>query len=147
LHINQFVHQDIHIGNIFAKFVKDEMTSTNPDVIQFKLGDLGVGKFINDISVDNVRAQWILPPEVMNPNEFGPIDHRIDLYHLGLVFLQLAKSTKLSFTQQDILDGKPRQMALDLPQPLRFAIEKTLRRHVMYRTGSVLELWRDLNVK
>jgi len=147
LHVNQFVHQDIHVGNIFTKFVKDEMNDANPDVIQFKLGDLGVGKFITDVSVGNVRAQWMLPPESMNPDEFGPIDHRIDLYHLGLVFLQLALSTKLSFTPEDILAGKPRQMALELPQPLSFAIEKTLRRHVMYRTESVLELWRDLNTR
>ncbi|MCB5253314.1 MAG: protein kinase family protein [Candidatus Cloacimonetes bacterium] len=147
LHVNQFVHQDIHVGNIFTKFVKDEMNDANPDVIQFKLGDLGVGKFITDVSVGNVRAQWMLPPEIMNPDEFGPIDHRIDLYHLGLVFLQLALSTKLSFTPEDILAGKPRQMALELPQPLSFAIEKTLRRHVMYRTESVLELWRDLNTR
>lgn len=145
LHINQFVHQDIHVGNIFAKFVKDEMNGANPNVIQFKLGDLGVGKFITEVSVGNIRAQWMLPPEIVNPDEFGPIDHRIDLYHLGLVFLQLALSTKLSFTREEILEGKPRQMALGLPQPLSFAIEKTLRRHVMYRTESVLELWRDLN--
>ena len=75
LHVNQFVHQDIHVGNIFTKFVKDEMNDANPDVIQFKLGDLGVGKFITDVSVGNVRAQWMLPPEIMNPDEFGPIDH------------------------------------------------------------------------
>lgn len=89
----------------------------------------------------------MLPPEIVNPDEFGPIDHRIDLYHLGLVLLQLALSTKLSFTRDEILEGRPRQMALALPQPLSFAIEKTLRRHVMFRTESVLELWRDLNAR
>ena len=37
LHINNYAHQDIHPGNVFAAFVKDEMIPSAEQVIQFKL--------------------------------------------------------------------------------------------------------------
>jgi eukaryotic-like serine/threonine-protein kinase len=97
LHINQYVHQDIHAGNVFASFVKDEMVPQNPGVIQFKLGDLGVAKVMAEVDAYNTRARWMLPPEVLNTQEFGPIDYRIDIYHAGLLFLQLAYSKELAW--------------------------------------------------
>lgn len=145
LHINNYAHQDIHTGNVFAALVKDEMIPNADKVIQFKLGDLGVARLLSEIDTQNTRAQWMLPPEVLNSTEFGPIDHRIDIYHVGLLFLQLAYSIELRFTTQEILDGKPREMALALPLPYSFALEKALRRHVEYRTAHAMELWRDLH--
>jgi hypothetical protein len=114
-------------------------------VIQFKVGDLGVTKLLQEVDATNTRAQWMLPPECLAPEEFGPLDHRIDIYHIGLLFLQLAYSQELRFTQEEILNGKPREMALTLPVPYRGALEKTLRRHVQYRTTSAMEVWRDLH--
>lgn len=147
LHINNYVHQDIHQGNVFISFTKDEMLPKNPGTVQFKLGDLGVTKPVNEVSTRNTRAQWMLPPEIINTNEFGPIDNRIDIYHIGLLFLQIAYSKELKFTHDDIINGKPRELALQLPTPYSFALEKTLRRHVEKRTATALELWRDLHTK
>ncbi len=45
----------------------------------------------------------MLPPEVLNSSEHGPIDARIDIYHVGLLFLQLAYSKELRFTEEEIL--------------------------------------------
>jgi hypothetical protein len=73
------------------------------------------------------------------------MDHRIDIYHCGLLFLHLLNGAEIRFTQEEILSGKPRELALQLPQPYNFALEKTLRRHVAARTASAMELWRDLN--
>ena len=144
LHLHNYVHQDIHEDNVLSAFIKDEIVPET-DVIQFKLGDLGVAKLLNDVDATNTRAQWLLPSEVLNPRNFGPTDTRIDIYHLGLLFLQLAHSRRLRFTHEEILSGKPREMALQLPFPYNTALEKTLRRHVAYRTASAMELWRDLN--
>jgi serine/threonine protein kinase len=144
LHIFGFVHQDIHSGNVFTAFIKDEMVPQNAQIIQFKLGDLGVAKLLHEVDATNTRAQWMLPPEVLNSTEFGAIDNRIDIYHLGLLFLQLAYSKEMQFTPDEILQGKPREMAQALPSPYNFALEKALRRHVQYRTATALELWRDL---
>jgi serine/threonine-protein kinase len=145
LHINTYVHQDIHLGNVFAAFVKDEMMPESPGVIQFKLGDLGVARVLSEVDAKNTRTQWMLPPEVLNSSDYGPIDARIDIYHVGLLFLQLAYSKELRFTEEEILRGKPREMALSLPAPYNFALEKTLRRHVEFRTANAMEIWRDLH--
>ena len=77
--------------------------------------------------------------------EFGLPEHRVDIYHCGLLLLQLEHSKELRFTKEDILGGKPRQMALELRAPFNFALEKSLRRHVSMRTETARELWRDLN--
>jgi serine/threonine-protein kinase len=147
LHINDYVHQDIHPGNVFAAFHKDELL-TGPDApstMTFKLGDLGVARVLTEVDATNTRAEWMLPPEVLDPQEYGVMDHRIDLYHTGLLLLQIALSKEIRFTKDEILAGKPREMALALPAPYNFALEKALRRHVEYRTASALELWRDLH--
>jgi len=145
LHINNYVHQDIHSGNVFTALVKDEMIPEDKGILQFKLGDLGVAKLFNEIDAKNTRAEWMLPPEVINSTEFGPIDHRIDIYHAGLLLLELAYSRELRFTRDEISNGKPREMALQLSSPYSFALEKALRRHVSYRTANAMELWRDLH--
>lgn len=144
LHINHYAHQDIHLGNVFAAFSRDEMRPTEPGAIQSKLADLGVSKVFTEIDVSNTLADWMRPPEALEPAEFGPMDQRIDIYHAGLLFLQLALSTQLQFSRDEILAGRPREMALALPAPLNFALEKALRRHVPFRTASAMELWRDL---
>lgn len=144
IHLNKYAHQDIHLGNVFASYAKSEMCPSEPGAIQFKLGDFGVAKLFNELDLTNTLADWMRPPEAINSMEFGPIDHRIDIYHLGLLFLQLAYSKELRFSQEDILAGSPRNMALALPSPYNVAIEKTLRRHVAYRTATAMEVWRDL---
>lgn len=144
LHINTIAHQDIHPGNVFTTFIKDEMP-TDAKAIQFKLADLGVAKLFHEVTAENTRARWMLPPEVLSPDEYGPIDYHIDLYHVGLLLLQLALSQERIFTRNEVLAGTPREIAESLPPPLNFALSKALRRHVPYRTSSAMELWRDLS--
>lgn len=145
IHMNGYAHQDIHLGNVFAAFAKDELATENIGSIQFRLGDLGVAKLLSEIDATNTRAPWMLPPEVLDTSAFGPIDHRSDIYHCGLLFLSIALGRELQFTTQEIVEGKPRELALELPPPYSFALEKALRRHVPYRTETAMELWRDLN--
>lgn len=145
IHISNYAHQDIHSGNVFASFVKDEMMPEVNNAIQFKLGDLGVAKLVTQIAAQNTRLQWMLPPEVLNPEEYGQVDYRIDIYHAGLLLLQLANNREIRYSQEEILAGRPREMALALPSPYNVALEKALRRHVDFRTRTAMELWRDLN--
>lgn len=145
LHVNQYAHQDVHFGNVFAAFSRNEMQPSEPGAINFKLGDLGVSKVFGELDAANTLAEWIKPPEAIEPSEYGPLDRRIDIYHCGLLFLQLALSRELRFSREEILAGRPREMALGLPAPLNFALEKALRRHAAFRTESAEELWRDLN--
>ncbi|HYL83005.1 MAG TPA: protein kinase family protein [Candidatus Angelobacter sp.] len=145
LHLSGYAHQDIHAGNVFALRVRGELIPEETNATQFRLGDLGVAKLFTEIRPENTRAQWMLPPEVLNPSEFGAPDQRVDIYHSGLLLLQLEYSKELQFTKEEILEGKPRQMALALRAPFNFALEKALRRHVSLRTETARELWRDLN--
>lgn len=144
IHINNYAHQDIHPGNVFASFVRDEMMPEVNNAIQFKLGDLGVAKLVTQITAQNTRAQWMLPPEVLNPAEYGQVDHRIDIYHAGLLLLQLASNKEIRYSREEILAGRPKEMALALPSPYNVALEKALRRHVEFRTSTAMELWGDL---
>jgi hypothetical protein len=122
------------------------MTEAANEAIQFKLGDLGVARLLTELDAFNTRAVWMLPPEVLTPDAFGPIDHRLDIYHVGLLLLQLAYSQELRFTADEILNGRPRELAAALPSPFNVAIEKALRRHVEFRTANAMELWRDLHI-
>ena len=80
------------------------------------------------MNAQNTRADWLLPPEVLRPTEFGQVDYRIDIYHTGLLFLQLATSKLIRFTQDEIMAGKPRELATTLSSPFNFALEKALAR-------------------
>jgi serine/threonine-protein kinase len=145
VHCNDFVHQDIHGGNVFVQVAKDEM---KPDemLFTFMLGDLGIAKLAAEMDAQNtVLADWMRAPEAIEPAEFGLMDHRMDMYHCGLLFLQVLIGAPLQFTRDEVLAGKPRELALSLDTPYKFALEKSLRRHVDYRTASALEFWRDLN--
>ncbi len=145
IHINGFAHQDIHSGNVFASWIRDEMVPEE-SAITFMLGDLGISKLIADMDAQNtVLAEWMRAPESIQPQEFGPMDHRMDIYHCGLLFLQILLAKPLTFTTEQILAGMPRQTALDVGPPFSFALEKALRRRVPFRSASALEFWRDLN--
>lgn len=145
LHCNEYVHQDIHGGNVFVATVHDDMA---PDdmVFTFMLGDLGITKMISEMDAANtILAEWMRAPETLAPSEFGPMDHRMDIYHCGLLFLQVLLGQPLTFTREEVLAGRPREVAREVGGQFSFALEKALRRHVDYRTASALEFWRDLN--
>lgn len=147
LHVAGYVHQDIHFGNVFMQFHRDEMGSDdNPMSMTFKLADLGIAKLFTEIDAQNTLLNGsMLPPEFINPGEFGSLGHHVDIYHCGLLFLQLMLNKPLAFTNDEIVQGIPRQMAEELPGPFGVAISKALRRHVAHRTQSAMQLWLDLN--
>lgn len=144
LHCNDYVHQDIHGGNVFVATMRDDMAPSEM-IFSFMLGDLGITKMVTDIDAENtVLAEWMRAPESLNSAEFGPMDHRMDIYHCGLLFLQVLLGQPLTFTREEVLQGAPRDLALKIGGPFSVALEKSLRRHVYYRTASALEFWHDL---
>lgn len=144
-HLMQMVHCDIHLRNVFAKFQPDEILPQEYAAVTFKLGDFGLARPFGTIPADGTFLDSIRPPEAINPDEFGPLDKRIDIYHAGLLFLQVLHGKPIAFTREQITSGYPRELALQLPHPHAFALEKMLRRHVMFRAESAMEVWRDLN--
>lgn len=145
IHCNSFAHQDIHGGNVFVATMQDDM-SPDQMIFTYMLGDLGIAKLATEMDPANtILADWMRAPESLNPKEFGPMDRRMDIYHCGLLFLQVILGKQLTFSREEVLQGKPREQALQLESPFSFALEKALRRHVDYRTANALEFWRDLN--
>jgi serine/threonine protein kinase len=147
IHCNNFAHQDIHGGNVFVATKRDDMDPKEM-IFTYMLGDLGIAKLVADMDATNtILAECMRAPESIEPAEFGPMDQRMDIYHCGLLFLQILQGQPLTFTQEEVLAGKPRELALGFDTPFKFALEKALRRHVSYRTASAMEFWRDLNTE
>ena len=138
LHSQNYSHQDLHLANVFASVPSHWVGPVDPRTVEFKIGDFGVAKMFHELGPANTRAQWMLPPEVSDP-KFGSVDYRIDIYHAGLLLLQVAYGRELRFSAAEILEGKPRALALRLPPPFAPAIERSLRRHVPARTASAIE--------
>lgn len=143
-HVQGLAHCDIHLGNVFSRFIPDEVLPSEHSAVTFKLGDFGLARPISSVTAEGTFLNAIRPPEAVNPNEFGPIDHRVDIYQVGLVLLQTYLGRSVTFTQDEILAGTPRDLALKIPAPIGDALERALRRHVPHRTALALDIWRDL---
>ncbi len=145
IHDAGYVHKDIHPGNIFVSR-QDKIISGKEFIWSFKIGDFGISRLESDINIFNtVLANWMLPPEFLNPYEFGLIGKQVDIYHTGLLLLSLILGCIPEFTQEEILAGKPRQLAENNPSPYGYTIAKALRRHIEYRTPTALDFWRDIS--
>lgn len=146
IHNNNYIHKDIHPGNVFSTYIKSELLPNNNQALVFKVGDLGISRLESDVNIFNtILAQWMMPPEFLNPNEFGTIGKQVDIYHAGLVLLSLLLGHVPTFTREEILAGRPGQLAESLTSSYKHAIAKALRRHTLYRTQSPMEFWQDLN--
>jgi serine/threonine-protein kinase len=145
VHRNGYVHKDLHPGNIFVSHHHEFMVPTKDPVWSFKIGDLGISRLETDIRIFNtILAQWMVPPEYIDPSEFGKVGKHVDIYHAGLVLLGLILNRIPEFTRDEIIEGVPRKMAESLQSPYAPAIAKALRRHTAHRTQSALEMWRDI---
>jgi len=146
MHNAGYVHKDIHHGNVFVSLLQDKMIPSKDPVLRFKIGDLGISRLESDIDVFNTTlAAWMLPPEYLVPQEFGFIGRQVDIYHIGLLLLSLLLGEIPKFTYDEILAGKPRQIAESLSSRYSEAIARALRRHVAYRTQSALYFWREIS--
>jgi eukaryotic-like serine/threonine-protein kinase len=145
MHSNNFVHQDLHLRNVLIAWAKDEMLLDQPGSISFKVADLGLAKLAHEMDAQNtVLADWIRAPEAFDVAQFGPMDHRMDLYHAGLLFLQVMLGKEVRFTKDEVMEGQPRKIAEQLPPPFGPAIAMALRRHAAHRHPNALQFWQAM---
>lgn len=147
IHNQEYVHKDLHAGNIFISPQKDARAPNNDPVWRFKIGDLGISRLEGDIRLFNtILAPWMLPPEHLNHHEFGVVGKHVDIYHVGLLLLSLLLNQIPNFTRYEIIAGRPREIAESLPSKYAPAIARALRRHVSDRTPSAIEMWREISL-
>jgi hypothetical protein len=84
------------------------------------------------------------PPESIDCS-FGTLDHRVDVYQAGLLFLGFLAKREIVLDDTSILTGAPREQAELLNSPIGDAIARMLRRHVEHRTPTALDAWRELS--
>ena len=130
IHNHGYVHKDLHPGNVYISKHYDLMVPSKEPTWSFKIGDLGISRLEGEIRFfHTILARWMLPPEFLNPDEFGVLGKHIDIYHIGLLLLGLLLNRIPEFTHEEILAGRPREMAEQLPSPYAPVIAKALRRH------------------
>ncbi len=145
IHSNGYVHKDIHPGNVFVSQSQDRMVPTKYPVWSFKVGDLGISRLETEINAFNtIFADWMLPPEAIDPVQFGSIERTVDVYHVGLLLLALLLNRVPTFTRDEVVAGTPRQLAEASPSRFGPPIARALRRHVPSRTPTALDFWRDI---
>jgi serine/threonine-protein kinase len=146
MHDHGYVHKDIHVGNVFWLHPRNEIGPTDNQSLTFKVGDLGISRLESELDYYTASlAQWMLPPEALNPQEFGVMGKQTDLYHAALLLLSVVMGQVPTYTNEQIVHGAPQAAAATLPHPIGAAISKALRRHVHSRTQSAYEFWLDLN--
>jgi serine/threonine-protein kinase len=146
LHSQGYVHKDIHPGNVFVSLSVDRMVPTKEPVWSFKLGDLGISRLEGDIKLSNtLLAQWMLPPEIIDPAQFGAVGRPMDIYHVGLLLLALLQKKTPAFTRDEVVAGAPRALAEAHGSKYAPVIAKALRRHVAARTPTAMEFWREIS--
>ncbi|WP_300455540.1 protein kinase [Accumulibacter sp.] len=146
IHLLGYVHKDIHAGNVFVAQSFDRMVPTKDPVWSFKVGDLGISRLETDIRAFNtLLAQWMIPPEALDPNAFGVVSRSTDIYHAALLLLALMNGGTPSFTPDEVLAGAPRKLAESLPSKFAPAVARALRRHTSARTPTAMQFWRELS--
>jgi serine/threonine protein kinase len=134
-HERRIVHRDIKCANLFF---------TNERVV--KIMDFGIAK-----SLEEVRRQATViggTPYYMAPEQAAgrAVDHRADLYALGVTFFQLATGL-LPFPDGDVsyrhtheAPPDPRELVLDLPERLAAVILALMEKKPADRPASAAEV-------
>ncbi|MFN6465952.1 MAG: AAA family ATPase [Nostoc sp. DedVER02] len=148
IHTHQIVHKDIKPQNILV----------NLETSQVKIADFGIATFIpyqQQMVSSSSRIEGSLP--YLSPEQTGRmnrgIDHRSDLYSLGITFYEMLTG-QLPFQGQDPLEWvhchiaqsppSPKKLNSEIPQMLCDIIIKLLSKVAEQRYQSALGLQFDL---
>lgn len=145
IHARGYVHKDLHPGNVFVSETRQPAAFFKEAVWLFKVGDLGLTRLESDIRVfHTLLAEWMLPPEAIDSQEFGAVGRHVDIYQTGLLLLALLLKEIPYFTKDEIVGGIPQALAQQHESKFGPVIANALRPHVETRTQTALEFWRAL---
>ena len=142
IHARGYVHKDLHPGNVLLKWAGERGAPTDAPVLTFKISDLGISDLQTDLSA--TMADWMLPPEHLDSARFGTVGPQTDIYHAGLLLMNLLRVQPRFFTNDEILAGVPAKTARELVSPYALALSAALSPKVSDRTASARDFWRAI---
>ncbi|MEM6988953.1 MAG: protein kinase [Myxococcota bacterium] len=145
IHRHGHVHKDVHPGNVFVSLTTDVISSEHGSFLQFKLGDLGIAREEHSIrTTGTILAPWMQPPEAVDPNTYGQVSKPTDVYHCALLLLAVLRRSIYQFSQAEILQGLPQELATQTSSPYSTALNAALQPVVQRRTQTPLDFWREI---
>jgi serine/threonine protein kinase len=147
VHTRGLAHCDVHAGNVFLRFIPDSLLPNDQMASVFKLGDFGLARPLHNMDSRGTFLDSLRPPETHDPLEYGPLDHRADVYQAGLLLLSVLNGREAVFASKEVLAGEPRKLAEALASitPAAAVVAKMLRRHVVDRPVTALDAWREID--
>jgi serine/threonine-protein kinase len=142
-HEHGIVHRDIKPGNIMVL----------PDG-RVKIMDFGIAR-LNEPTVKTQTGVLLGSPQYMSPEQIvgQPIDHRADIFSLGLVLYEMLTGVKpfqgedipeLTFKVANLPAAPPSHIAPDLPPVIDYIIARALKKRADERYATAAELAKDL---
>jgi serine/threonine protein kinase len=145
IHTAGYTHKNLHPQNIFCTL---QLERLHPDAVfsgAIKLGDLEVNTLLGNVDVLNTKLRrWLVSPEYLNPSEYGPMDHRMDIYQAGLLFLWVLLGRILRYSFEEISTGLPARTAERLESGYGQVVARALQLKVADRFQSAAEFWRSI---
>ncbi len=143
-HERGIVHRDIKPGNIMVL-----------DDGRVKIMDFGIAR-LTEPAVKTQTGVLLGSPQYMAPEQIigQPLDHRADIFSLGLVLYEMLTGTKafqggdipeLTFKLANLPAAPPSHLAPDLPPVIDFIVARALKKRPDERYSSATELARDLH--
>jgi serine/threonine-protein kinase len=143
-HERGIVHRDIKPGNIMV--LHDG---------RVKIMDFGIAR-LTEPAVKTQTGVLLGSPQYMAPEQIigQPLDHRADIFSLGLVLYEMLTGTKafqgedipeLTFKLANLPAAPPSHIAPDLPPVIDFIVARALKKRPDDRYSSATELAKDLH--
>lgn len=139
MHRAGYYHGDVNPQNVLLQYDKHH-TLTAMTLIDFAFCR-------SHLHLENGKlpmAQWAPPPEYFSKNVL--LGASLDIWHVGVMLLQVFKGETLDYSEEDILAGKPHEDALEMNTPLTTAIATALIAEPGQRPDA-LSLWRSVRPK
>jgi serine/threonine protein kinase len=135
MHFSGYYHGDINPQNVLV------VVNSLQKCLRIKLIDFAFSAECKTqaINLNNI-AQWTPPPEYFD-DRIKPIGPAIDIYHLGVLLLQVLKGAKLAYTTNQILEDQPMKDAINLNTKIGGVLARCLA-HQPSDRPSALELWK-----
>jgi len=145
IHRAGYTHRDLHPHNVFFAVSPQAMRPDAPLSGAVKVGGLPVTCLLGNVDVLNsLVARWLVPPEYLNPSEFGrQMDQRVDIYQASLLLLAVLKGRLPRFTFEDTVLQAPAKAA-EVETGWGTVLARALQPKVEDRFVSALEFWRAL---